>query len=77
MKYKRLVAEMFVKGITKGDLAKLLGKSREDIENKLNGKTDFSLSEAILVKNVYFKEFSMHYIFFNERGISRWVFRCF
>ncbi len=63
MKYKRLVAEMFVKGITKDDLGKLLGKSRSSIENRLNGKTKFLFDETTLIKKTYFKEYPLHYLF--------------
>ncbi len=73
MKYKRLAAEMFVKGITKDDLAKLLGKSRRAINNRLNGKTEFSYYEAIKIMDNYFKYCSTDYIFSideYEQGVS-------
>lgn len=54
---------MLVKGITKEDLAKLLGKSKRAIENRLNGRTNFLFDEATLIKRTYFQEFSLGYLF--------------
>ncbi|WP_443659293.1 helix-turn-helix domain-containing protein [Clostridium algidicarnis] len=63
MKYKRLMAEMLVKGITKDDLGELLGKSRSTINTRFSGKSDFTLSEALKIMHSYFEDYSSDYIF--------------
>lgn len=64
--YKRLAAEMFVNGITKKDLAKLLNKSVDTINNKLNGVSDFTNNEVALIMNTYFKGETVEHIFLDK-----------
>lgn len=66
MKYKRLLAEMFVSGVSKEDMAKLLGKTPRTINNKLNGKTPFYCEEVIKIMDTYFPNRKIDYIFFNK-----------
>ena len=70
MKYKRLYAEMFVKGITKKDIGKLLNRSESTINNRLNGKPDFAFSEAMKIRKEFFKELTPEYLFYSERVIK-------
>lgn len=63
MKYKRLLAEMFVKNTTKKDLAVLLELTEEEIIAKLEGDSDFFLKEVLLIMNTYFKTQTIDYIF--------------
>lgn len=64
--YKRLAAEMYVDGITKKDLAILLGKSKETISKKLNGVSDFTNNEVALIMNTYFKGDTVEHIFLDK-----------
>lgn len=64
--YKRLIAEMYVNGIAKKDLAKLLGKSKETINKKLNGISDFTNKEVSIIMNTYFKEDTVEHIFLDK-----------
>lgn len=63
MKYKRLFAELFVKDITKKDIAKLLGKSISAINSRFNGETSFTCNEVLKIMQEYFKDSSAEYIF--------------
>lgn len=67
MKYKRLYAEMFVKGITKKDLAELLSKSERAISNRINGTTAFTVSEVKKIANSYFRGYSVDALFFSGK----------
>lgn len=64
--YKRLAAEMLVDGITKKDLAILLGRSKETINKKLNGISDFTNNEVALIMNTYFKGDTVEHIFLDK-----------
>lgn len=66
MKYKRLLAEMLVNGVSKEDMAKLLGKTPTTINNKIKGKTPFFFNEAIKIMDTYFPNETIDYIFFNK-----------
>lgn len=61
--YKRLKAEMMVNDITNEDLAELLGENVENIDNKINGQSDFSLNEVVLIMDTYFPTESTDYLF--------------
>lgn len=54
---------MMVNDITNEDLAELLGENVEDINNKINGQSDFSLKEVVLIMDTYFPTESTDYIF--------------
>lgn len=61
--YKRLAAEMTVKGITKKDLSILINKSVQKINRVFKGSSDFSYEEVQLIMRIYFKDKSVNYIF--------------
>ncbi|MGN0517456.1 MAG: XRE family transcriptional regulator [Acutalibacteraceae bacterium] len=58
-----LKAEMARKGIKKRDIQNLLGCSYRTVTNKLDGKSDFTLLEAVKIKNYYFKNLNLEYLF--------------
>ncbi len=63
MKYRRLIAEMYARDISKDDLAILLGKSRRAISNRINGKTEFTCIEVKTIMNTYFKDCTINFVF--------------
>ncbi|RXI55261.1 transcriptional regulator [Clostridium tetani] len=50
--YRELLGELVKKGLTKKDLAKKIGVSEKTIFNKLNGKSDFTLSEIKKIRDL-------------------------
>jgi len=61
--YKNLEAEMVRKGITRRDLAVLLNVRYATISLKLNGKSKLYYEEALKIKETYFPEYSVEYLF--------------
>lgn len=58
-----LIGEMKKAKITQSDLAELLKKSKNIICLKINGKSDFKASEIFLIKDTFFPELSLEYLF--------------
>lgn len=58
-----LVAEMKRYGVTNTDIQKLLGCSDKTVRNKLNGETEFSYPEAEKIRNKFFPNLRMEYLF--------------
>ncbi len=66
MKYLILIGEMAKRSITIEAVSKLLGLHRNTISNKLNGKTPFSIDEAIEIKDAFFSDWKMEELFRRE-----------
>lgn len=66
--YFNLVATMKNKNITIGQIAELLNCRKATISDKLNGKTGcgFYYEEAERIKNVFFNEFEIGWLFTRE-----------
>lgn len=66
--YPNLRGEMVKRKLNNGDLAKLLDVHPTTIGNKFNnrGNSDFSISEAILIKETYFQNLSVEDLFKKE-----------
>ncbi|WP_423218616.1 helix-turn-helix transcriptional regulator [Subdoligranulum variabile] len=54
--------ELKKKGLSQKRLAKYLGITESSIQNKLHGKTQFSLKEMRAIQTV-FKDYSLDYLF--------------
>jgi DNA-binding XRE family transcriptional regulator len=61
--YKNLAAEMARKGITKKDLARSLNLRYPTVVDKTNGKSRFYLDEAIKIKETFFPDLDLEYLF--------------
>lgn len=61
--YPNLRAELARKGWTNGKLAELLDMAPSNLSPKLNGKFDFTLSEARKIKNLLGVEMSIDELF--------------
>lgn len=61
--YANLKMLMALKGVTIEDLAKLLGVHRNTIANKLDGESEFSFDQAIMIHDRYFSEYRIKYVF--------------
>lgn len=63
---RNLKAEMARNDVKVRELAELLDVRIATIYDKLNGHYDFSLSEAVKIKNHYFKDYDFEYLFNRE-----------
>lgn len=63
---KNLLAEMVRYGVTNNDIQKVLGCSEKTVRNKLSGNTEFTVPEAISIRNSYFQGFRMEYLFASD-----------
>lgn len=61
--FKNLKAEMARLGITYTRIAEDLELSYETIRNKFNGKSEFLRSEMLKIRNLYFPNCTLDYLF--------------
>lgn len=66
MKYYILIGEMAKKGIRKTEIARLLGIHWNSVANKLEGKTAFSVDEAIKIQDTFFPDWKIEELFRRE-----------
>lgn len=62
--YANLVAVMKVKNVQIERLAKVLNKHRNTIANKLNGDSEFTFAEAMVICDEVFPEYRPSYLFY-------------
>jgi hypothetical protein len=61
--YPNLRAEMARYGVKSRDLAKALKVSQKSVNNKMSCATDFRLDEAVSIRNIFFPELKLDYLF--------------
>lgn len=61
--FRNLEAEMTRKGISRQDLAELIGVSYNTARNKIKGNNRFFFDEAYKIKEELFPEYSLEYLF--------------
>ena len=69
--YKNLEAEMVRKGVTRKDIAGILGLRYGTVVEKLSGKYEFKLKEAFAIKKEIFPNLNIEYLF--EKGVSKLI----
>lgn len=60
---KNLTAEMSRYGVSNYDLQAILDCSSKTVTNKLNDSTEFSVSEAIKIRDAFFPGLRIEYLF--------------
>lgn len=65
--YRNLLAEMARHNVTRKDIAEALGVRYATIVEKINNKYDFTYSEALAIKNIFFKNYNLEYLFENKK----------
>ena len=55
--------ELRRKNITQNVVARMIGVSDKTLTNKLNGTTEFTINEAVTIRNNLLPEFTMDYLF--------------
>lgn len=58
-----LKAEMTRYGVTVYDVQQVLGCSEKTVRNKINGDTEFTISEALKLKRNLFPSLDLDYLF--------------
>lgn len=66
--YVNLKAEMARHGIKQIELANLLNVREATISEKINGKYAFDIDEALKIKNEFFQNISIEYLF--SKGVQ-------
>jgi DNA-binding XRE family transcriptional regulator len=61
--YRNLLAEMARRGVSKKDLAEFLNMRYPTIVDKTNGKSRFFLDEAFKIKDEFFPDCDIEYLF--------------
>jgi len=61
--FRNLEAEMVRKGVSKKEMAALIGVSYNTMRNKINGKQKFFYDEACKIREHFFPELSLEYLF--------------
>ena len=61
--YSNLEAEMTRNGIKNGDIAKVIKKDERTVRNKRAGTTEFTLTETFAIRDNFFPELSLEYLF--------------
>ncbi|AZS17414.1 XRE family transcriptional regulator [Paenibacillus lutimineralis] len=61
--YPNLVVEMGRKGLKRKDLAWMFKNRPATVSDKLNGKSPILIDEAMRIKDYYFPEFPLDYLF--------------
>ena len=65
-KYKNLIGEMAKKNIKNSEMADKLNIHPNTLANKINGNTPFMIDEAFNIKEYYFPELDLTYLFQSE-----------
>lgn len=64
-----LRAEMVRHGVSKDDIAKLLGQNEKTTRNRLSGKLDFTVWEMKKIKDKFFPKLTVDYLFYDEESL--------
>lgn len=64
---KNLSAEMVRFGVSNSDLQKLLSCTEKTVWNKINEVSEFSVSEALKIRDTFFPGFRLEYLFANSK----------
>lgn len=61
--FPNLIAEMARKGITQKDLCNCIKKDKSTLSEKMNGKREFKISEIKQIKDTFFPDLTLEYLF--------------
>ena len=63
MKFKNLAAEMARNNIKMGDIARVIEKDEKTARNKTHGVSEFTLPEAVKIRDTFFPSCSLEYLY--------------
>lgn len=58
-----LISELAVKKITRKKISEETGISQRALYDKINGKTEFTLDEMLVIRDTFFPELTLDYLF--------------
>lgn len=58
------------KGVSLVDMADVLKVRYQTISDKINGNSDFKFREAVMIKNAFFPEYELEYLFSIEEELQ-------
>lgn len=61
--YINLKAEMVRHGVNDADLARLIGISDRTFRNKISGKSEFGVKQAMQIREKFFPDLDIEYLF--------------
>ena len=64
--YLNFYKEMKARNLNQALVADKIGITRESLNNKLNGKTDFKAKELFDIKQIFFPDLTLEYLFAKE-----------
>ncbi len=67
---KNLELEMVRFGVSNYDIQRILGCSPKTINNKLAERTEFSLDEAMKIRDAFFRGMQLEYLFAREEAAA-------
>ncbi len=70
-KMKNLSAEMSRHGVKNTDIKNLLNCSERTVTNKLTGSSEFSVSEAMQIRDAFFPGMRIEYLFAPQPGTDK------
>ena len=70
--YANLKGEIAKRGITQSEIAALLKMHPNTVSNKINGDSSFSIEEAFKIKQAFFPEMDLSYLFDSEKRVGWW-----
>lgn len=60
--------ELQHKNVTQRAVAKMLGLSEKSIVNKMNGTSEFTIGEALMIRREILPEFTFDYLFTDDQS---------
>ena len=60
--------ELQHKNVTQRAVAKMLGLSEKSMVNKMNGTSEFTIGEALMIRREILPEFTFDYLFTDDRS---------
>lgn len=60
--------ELQHKNVTRRAVAKMLGLSEKSIVNKMNGTSEFTIGEALMIRREILPEFTFDYLFTDDQS---------
>lgn len=67
---RNLSAEMARNGVTNADLAKVINKTERKVRDSVAGKFEFKVSEAFDIRDRFFPNMTMEYLFKRSQGVN-------
>lgn len=58
-----LISELAIKKITKKKLSDETGISQRALYDKMNGRTEFTLDEMLIIRDTFFPDLTLDYLF--------------